>query len=120
MPGANGVVDFTGTSAAGATIEVAVLNGGTHTVIGWTTADASGAWSFSTPQNALGAGTVTLTAQALDAAWDSSGWSSGTAFIFTDPETGLRHVGSDMAAQLEYDAAHGLDAPRICRRSRTR
>jgi hypothetical protein len=109
-PGANGVIAFTGTADAGATVEVGVLDGAGPIVIGWTTADATGAWSFSTPQAALGFGTVTLAAQALDAGWNASGWSNGTAFTFADPETGMRHVGGDMAAKLQFDAAHGLDA----------
>ena len=100
LPGANGVLAITGTADAGATVEVGVLNGSSPEVIGWTTADATGGWSFSTPQNALGAGTVALAAREMDATWNGGAWSSGTTFTFADPEAGLRHVGADMAAQL--------------------
>ena len=64
-----------GTAEAGATI---TLYNGT-TILGTTTADGSGNWSF-TPANALGDGSYTLTAKATDTAGNESAASASRAF----------------------------------------
>ena len=75
---ANDTVTLTGTAEANSTIHV--LNG--SDVLGTTTANASGSWSFTTGE--LTAGSYTFTATATDAAGNTSAVSSGI-----DPTIGL-------------------------------
>src|SRR5205814_8165371 len=54
---------LTGTAEPGSTITVYDTFGGATTALGTTTADGSGAWSFTTPPLANGSHTLTVTAR---------------------------------------------------------
>jgi hypothetical protein len=68
---------LTGTAEPGSTVAVYDTVGGSTTLLGTTTADASGAWSFTTPP--LGDGSHSLTVTATDPAGNTSAPSDPTS-----------------------------------------
>ena len=108
--GVNGVLTLGGTTTPGSRLLIGLHGAAGFSAIGSATADPSGNWTFSTPANALGYGSVTLATAGLSSDWQPGPWQDATVITSADPEAALRHLGADLAAALANDAAHGLDA----------